>query len=125
AHSLGGIVVKDMLRQSFETGQQSEHALNSTRYDDILKATRAIIFFGTPHRGADPLTLMRKVATNAAKLAGIRANKAVVDILLPTSEKLADLLRSFNIMAEKEKWALFSFQESFGLGPVFRDTKVS
>lgn len=124
AHSLGGIVVKDMLRQSHETGQQCENALNHIRYDDILKATRAIIFFGTPHRGADPLRRMRKVAMSAAKLAGVRANEAVVDILLPNSEKLADLLRSFSTMAEREKWALFSFQEGYSLGLLFGDTKV-
>lgn len=44
AHSLGGLVVKEVLRRS----QEDEDA----GIQDIVESTKAIVFLGTPHRGS-------------------------------------------------------------------------
>ncbi|KAI9778856.1 MAG: hypothetical protein M1839_007819 [Geoglossum umbratile] len=47
-HSLGGIVVKEMLRRS------SSCHRGQTHFQHIFSSTMGIVFFGTPHGGADP-----------------------------------------------------------------------
>ncbi|KAK3380832.1 hypothetical protein B0H63DRAFT_397379 [Podospora didyma] len=54
AHSLGGIVVKEMLRRS--SGCQ----LYQPHLHDIFLSTRGIVFFGIPHGGADPRGMAHK-----------------------------------------------------------------
>ncbi|EJT73036.1 hypothetical protein GGTG_09887 [Gaeumannomyces tritici R3-111a-1] len=53
AHSLGGIVVKELLRQSrgYTTHQRHLHS--------VFLSTRGVIFFGTPHGGSDPRGVQR------------------------------------------------------------------
>jgi hypothetical protein len=48
-HSLGGIFVKEMLRRS------SGCYRGQTHLRDIFESTIGIMFFGTPHGGADPV----------------------------------------------------------------------
>ncbi|MGH3626636.1 MAG: esterase/lipase family protein, partial [Sciscionella sp.] len=50
AHSMGGLVVKQMLREATST---------STEYNAVAKATRGIIFIATPHTGSDLASLTR------------------------------------------------------------------
>lgn len=106
-HSLGGIVVKDMLRQAchgMDPGLQ--HAFHSTV---------GIIFFGTPHLGADPQGLLRQIADRLAKLAGIVMNQDVVRTLLPNSERLRQLRDEFRPIVQKQGWRIHSFQEALGV----------
>ena len=58
-HSLGGIVVKEMLRRSHGFERYDN---NLRQAHQIYKSTTAIIFFGTPHGGADPRRLREHVA---------------------------------------------------------------
>lgn len=48
AHSLGGIVVKEILRRSSGCYSSQPHLCG------IFDSTIGLIFFGTPHGGADP-----------------------------------------------------------------------
>ncbi len=106
-HSLGGIVVKDMLRQACHCmDQQFQHALDSTI---------GIMFFGTPHLGADPQGLLRQIADKLAKLAGIVINQEIVHTLLPNSERLRQLRDEFKPIAQKQSWKIYSFQEGLGV----------
>jgi hypothetical protein len=106
AHSLGGIVVKEMLRR----GSRSQEYLHN-----IFDSTAGIMFFGTPHGGADPLGFSQRIIENIGKVLGWRVNKQVVDTLMPSSERLMELRDEFGPMAQEEKWIIYSFQEQIGV----------
>jgi hypothetical protein len=105
-HSLGGIVVKEMLRRA-SRGQP--------HLRDIFNSTIGIMFFGTPHGGADPRGVFQRIAENAFKAAGFEANNQVVDTLLPSSERLRELRDEFSPMAHQGNWIIYSFQEQMGV----------
>jgi hypothetical protein len=106
-HSLGGIVIKEALRQS---KQASQPILRN-----VFKSTVGIVFFGTPHSGADPRNFLCSVAEKFFKVMGAQVNEQIVDALLPSSERLRELRDEFNPMALKRKWAIHSFQEQYGV----------
>lgn len=110
AHSLGGIVVKEMLRRS--KGCQ----LGQTYLRRIFGSTIGAIFFGTPHAGADPRSFPHRVAEQVIKAAGFSVNEQIVNTLLPSSERLRELRDEFGPMAQDQGWAIHSFQEQFGHG---------
>ena len=109
AHSLGGILVKEVLRRSH--GFETYH--NHLR--QIYESTAAIMFFGTPHGGADPRGLLEHIAEKVVKIAGFRVNEQVVNTLLPTSERLRELRDEFAPMARQNKWIIYCFQEQYGV----------
>ena len=109
AHSLGGIVVKEMLRRS--CGSERHH---NCLYQ-IYESTAAIIFFGTPHGGADPRGFLEHVAEQVVRAAGFKANEQVVNTLLPSSERLRELREEFGVIARDRKWIIYSFQEQYGV----------
>ncbi|KAF8859461.1 hypothetical protein BDZ45DRAFT_673223, partial [Acephala macrosclerotiorum] len=98
-HSLGGIVIKSALRHA--------HALES-QYGNILDSTKAIVFFGTPHQGAD-------TATWAAFLGGLSKairirNTEVVEELKRWSNPLVELTTTFAELAPRFQITTF-FEE--------------
>ena len=109
AHSLGGIVVKELLRQSH--GSQT-HRKN---LHQVFKATAAIVFFGTPHGGADPRGLREHIVEQVARAAGLTVNEQIVSTLMPTSERLRELRDEFGLFARGESWIIYSFQEQYGV----------
>ncbi|KAL8995955.1 MAG: hypothetical protein Q9169_004428 [Polycauliona sp. 2 TL-2023] len=109
AHSLGGIVVKEMLRQSHRTHDHHTHLR------EIYKATAAVIFFGTPHGGADPRGFPEQMVEQIGRAVGITVNEQIVDTLLPTSERLRELRDEFGLLARREGWIIYSFQEQYGV----------
>ncbi len=109
AHSLGGIVVKEALRRSH--GFETYH--NHLR--QIYESTAAVIFFGTPHGGADPRGLLEHIAEKVVRVAGFTVNEQVVNTLLPTSERLRELRDEFTPMARQNNWIIYSFQEQYGV----------
>ncbi|KAJ9668958.1 hypothetical protein H2201_000784 [Coniosporium apollinis] len=96
AHSLGGIVVKEALRRSrgCETYQNHIHT--------IYESTSGIIFFGTPHGGADPRGLLQHIAERVIRAAGFTVNEQIVNTLLPSSERLRELREEFGPMNNME-----------------------
>ncbi|KAI4134909.1 MAG: hypothetical protein LQ341_005947, partial [Variospora aurantia] len=109
AHSLGGIVVKELLRQSYGSQNHRSHL------HQVYKATAAVIFFGTPHGGADPRGFREHVVEQVARAAGLTVNEQIVNTLLPTSERLRELRDEFGLMARREGWVIYSFQEQYGV----------
>ncbi|KAH8893731.1 hypothetical protein GQ53DRAFT_599418, partial [Thozetella sp. PMI_491] len=109
AHSLGGIVVKEMLVKA--RWRERAHP----RLYDIFCSTVSIIFFGTPHGGADPSRFIRHVAEKALRTLGFSVNEQVLDTLLPSCERLRELNNEFSIMAQEQKWSFYSFQEEKGV----------
>ncbi|KAL8649235.1 MAG: hypothetical protein Q9210_004519 [Variospora velana] len=109
AHSLGGIVVKELLRQSYGSRNHRSHL------HQVYKATAAVMFFGTPHGGADPRGFREHVVEQVARAAGLTVNEQIVNTLLPTSERLRELRDEFGLMARREGWVIYSFQEQYGV----------
>jgi len=93
AHSLGGIVVKEALRRShcFQ--------MHQTHLHEIYQSTVAVVFFGTPHSGADPRSLIHHIAEKVIQAAGFSVNEQMVSTLLPTSKRLKELRDEFIPMA--------------------------
>lgn len=118
AHSLGGLLVKAALKRARdeERGKPSHH--------QILLSTRAVLFFATPHRGANPRGLLEHALISILTAVGFKYNKRVVDTLLPGGDYLRDLRDSFNVSARTFKWLIFCFQEEYGL-PALRGKKVN
>lgn len=117
AHSLGGIIVKEMLRRSrgCHTGQ--------THLYDIFNSTIGIMFFGTPHAGADSFGFLQRIAKNAIRAVGFSVNEQIVNALLPSSERLRELREEFGPMAQEQNWIIHSFQEQLGVA-LLDDQKV-
>jgi hypothetical protein len=109
-HSLGGIVVKEMLRRSSGCHSMKQH-LHS-----IFETTAGLVFFGSPHAGADPRGFLHRVAESVFKsVLGFQVSEEVVFGLLPSSERLHELRDEFGPLAEKQGWIIHSFQEQFGV----------
>ena len=109
AHSLGGIVVKEVLRRSHSFENYHNHL------HQIYQSTAAIMFFGTPHGGADPRGLRELIAEQVVRAAGFTVNEQIVNTLLPTSERLRELRDEFVPMARQNNWIIYSFQEQYGV----------
>ena len=112
AHSLGGIIVKETLRQAY-----SHRDLGPAKQGlyQIYESTAAIMFFGTPHNGADPRGFREMIIEKLSRAIGITVNEQIVHALLPNSERLKELRDSFSPMASRKKWLVFSFQEQYGV----------
>ncbi|RYP08882.1 hypothetical protein DL765_008663 [Monosporascus sp. GIB2] len=109
AHSLGGIIVKEMLRRA--NGCQScQHHLHH-----VFNSTIGIVFFGTPHGGADPRGFLRHIAETLIRAAGFSVNDQIVNTLLPSAERLKELRDEFGPIAHEQNWMVHSFQEELGI----------
>jgi hypothetical protein len=125
AHSLGGILVKDMIIQSGKYEQQP-------KFLDVSKCTFAIIFFGTPHLGANAARYGEIVSNVVGSLpGGLSVYKEVLRGLKPDGEKLSNVNADFNDVLNKnipaqEKVQIYSFQEGKPISSVkFFDGKVN
>ncbi|KAK0737212.1 hypothetical protein B0T21DRAFT_159826 [Apiosordaria backusii] len=99
AHSLGGLLVKEMLRRAEESG---EH----TSIRDILTSTVAVIFLGTPHRGsADFAKLGDIVRRVAGTVLRVDTNSNIIRALGIDSPVLELSRESF-----LRQWQTYGFQ---------------
>jgi hypothetical protein len=74
-----------------------------------------IMFFGTPHSGADPRGILQHIAAKAIKALGFSVNEQIINTLLPSAERLRELRDEFGLMAQEQNWMIYSFQEQFGI----------
>jgi len=110
-------VVKEMLRRS------SGCRLGRSHLASIFAATKGIVFFGTPHGGADPLGFLSSIVQTMARIAGFKPPKDVINSLLPSAERLRELRDEFGPLAVQQDWTIHSFQEQQGL-KALGDAKV-
>jgi len=113
AHSLGGILVKEVLRRS-ETHPES-------KINKIFMSTTGVFFFGTPHRGSkDWASFGEGVATVAGRLLGMDTNDRVIHALLPAGPELELCQESFTAQWVKrgERLMVRTFQESKGIAGI-------
>lgn len=76
AHSLGGLVVKQVLRRSFDCVDPRDHA--------IFAGTRAVLFLATPHAGAElasKVSAFRTVFGATVSIDDLRAHDAQLEEL--------------------------------------------
>lgn len=109
AHSLGGIVVKEMLRRASGYQTRYPHLYN------VFNSTTGVVFFGTPHGGADPRGFIQHVAETIIRGLGFSVNEQVVNTLLPSAERLKELKDEFGPMVCERNWMVHSFQEGLGI----------
>ena len=110
AHSLGGILVKEVLRRS-EIDPDS-------KINKIFQSTTGVFFFGTPHRGSKDWASFREgIATVSRRLLGVDTNDKVIHALFPTGPELELCRESFAIQWVKRGESLMvrTFQESKGV----------
>ncbi|XTI89669.1 hypothetical protein V2W45_1404203 [Cenococcum geophilum] len=108
-HSLGGIVVKEMLWRSSGCHRGRTHLRN------IFESTIGMIFFGTPHGGADARGTLQHIAEKAIQATGCSVDKQIINTLLPSAERLRELRDEFGPMAHEQNWIIHSFQEQLGV----------
>jgi hypothetical protein len=110
AHSLGGILVKDVLRRS-ETDPDAN-------INKIFANTTGVLFFGTPNRGSkDWASFGERLADLAGWLLGMDKNDQVIRALLPTGPELELCRESFTAQWVKRGDSLVvrTFQETKGV----------
>jgi hypothetical protein len=110
AHSLGGILVKEVLRRS--------EVDPDPKITKIFESTTGIFFFGTPHRGSRHWASFGEgVAGIAGRLLGVDVNAQVIHALLPTGPELELCRESFTTQWVKrgDKLTVRTFQESKGV----------
>ena len=106
-HSLGGIIVNEMLRRSGNLRQRQVH------FWEILNSTICFKFFGTPHSGADPRGILQRIVEKVVKAVEFSIDEQIVNSLLPSTERLKELRDDFSPKAQN--WMIHSFQEQFGI----------
>jgi triacylglycerol esterase/lipase EstA (alpha/beta hydrolase family) len=89
------------------TWQAIINAYNDHSYTNIVKNTKAIIFLGTPHRGADLANLLNNVLTISF------SKKIFVDQLRTNSEIIQEINDTFRDRSESLE--LISYYESEGI----------
>lgn len=110
AHSLGGILVKEVLRRSEADPDQ--------KIAKIFGSTTGVFFFGTPHRGSrDWASSGEAVAAVASRILGVDVNTQVIHALLPSGPELEICRESFANQWVKrgDNLTVRTFQESRGV----------
>ncbi|KAI1465515.1 uncharacterized protein F4812DRAFT_439075 [Daldinia caldariorum] len=111
-HSLGGILVKDLLRRCGPGREDHE----SESRENIFKSTIGIIFLGTPHQGGGYGSLGR-AAERVARYVGFDTNNSILRDLTGNGTSLQIIQEEFLMILKKRSPALpiYSFQEEEGL----------
>ncbi|KEZ46230.1 hypothetical protein SAPIO_CDS1119 [Scedosporium apiospermum] len=102
AHSLGGLLLKEVLRLSWQAPGEELH--------EVYQQTIATLFLGTPHRGSDLAEwgLMLKAAANAILF---DTNRSILRQLKVDSVILDRLIDDFARVYEQSKFDVYTFRE--------------
>ena len=107
-HSLGGIILKEILRKSARMSQWNPED------ESIYKSTRGIAFIGTPHhgsKGADWAEQLEKLAF----FAGQSVNTSILEDLGKNSKTLEQLSSDFTALLREARFYTRCFYESSGM----------
>lgn len=107
AHSLGGIVVKEMLAKS--------SASTDDRLHDVVDSAAAVIFLGTPHRGSRGLATLGDRARSIVNALRMRTNPSILDALRLKTNDLERAQESFSAAWNQYDFRVKTFQEGLGL----------
>ncbi|KAK4460162.1 hypothetical protein QBC42DRAFT_230113 [Cladorrhinum samala] len=109
AHSLGGIVVKEMLSRS------SASPTDSPGLRSIVESTAAVIFLGTPHRGSPDLAAMGELMRSMISALRVETTSAILDALGLRTTDLERAQETFSQLWHQYKFQVKTFQEGLGL----------
>lgn len=107
AHSLGGIVVKEMLASSSNS--------NDSWLKNVVTSTSAVIFLGTPHRGSGELATLGDRARSMISAFRIKTNPAILDALRLKTKDLERAQEAFSTVWSQFDFRVKTFQEGLGL----------
>ncbi|KAK4163895.1 hypothetical protein QBC43DRAFT_318890 [Cladorrhinum sp. PSN259] len=107
AHSLGGIVVKEMLSRS---SMSVEPQLRN-----IVESTAAVLFLGTPHRGSQDLAAMGEWFRSIISALRIETTPAILNALGLKTTDLERAQEAFSQIWHKYGFQVKTFQEGLGL----------
>lgn len=121
AHSLGGLVIKQVSDQLLVLYEPSpEFVLSQAlivgknradmRYENLLDSVRAVMFFGTPHQGGNGVNAATFVA-NILQAVNVDARKDLIKELNPDSLFLFDLTGDFRQVIEALGIVIYTFYE--------------
>lgn len=81
--------------------------------NDIYESTRAVLFFGTPHRGSSMVTW----GLIASRIASVMfdTNTAILKQIQVSSPELQNLRERFGGLLKKNVFQVRSFQEGLGM----------
>ncbi|KAK8063178.1 hypothetical protein PG996_007830 [Apiospora saccharicola] len=105
AHSLGGIVVKEMLSLA--------HNSSDDRIKTIAQSTAAVVFLGTPHRGSQWAKLGDTVSKIISSL-GLDTSSTLLDALGLKTSDLQRCQESFSAIWNNYSLRVKTFQEGQG-----------
>ncbi|KAF5693138.1 hypothetical protein FDENT_2280 [Fusarium denticulatum] len=107
AHSLGGLLVKEMLALS-STSEKPEHK-------KIVESTAAIVFLGTPHRGSPKLAAIGDWARSMVSSLRFQTTSTILDTLGLKTTDLERTHEAFCRLWNTYDFQVKTFQESLGL----------
>jgi hypothetical protein len=88
--------------------------MNLTQYSEIIESTKALVFFGTPHQGADVATWSTYL-TNVSKAIGLRSS-TVLKELERWSTTLLELNKLFSEqISELMVTTFFELEDTYGV----------
>lgn len=107
AHSLGGVVVKEMLANSASSTEG--------RLRNVVSSTEAVIFLGTPHRGSHDFAKVGDVARRIISAFGMKTHEGILNSLGLKTKDLERAQESFFSVWDQYKFSVKTFQEGLGL----------
>ncbi|CAI6090823.1 unnamed protein product [Clonostachys chloroleuca] len=107
AHSLGGIVVKQMLAIS--------SAWPTSEYQDVVRSTSAVVFLGTPHRGSPDLASFGEWARSLISAFRMQTTSDILDALGMKNTDLERAQEAFSAVWQMYDFRIKTFQEGLGL----------
>jgi hypothetical protein len=109
AHSLGGILVKEML--SYADASKERDFL------EIVEDLSAVVFLGTPHRGSDAARI-GDIARRVVSALRIDTSPTILDSLGLRNDDLVRNQQSFARIWDERRFEVKTFQESKALSGV-------
>ncbi|KAL7808826.1 hypothetical protein V8C44DRAFT_335493 [Trichoderma aethiopicum] len=107
AHSLGGVVVKQMLAESaFPPGSY---------FNEIAESTAAVVFLGTPHRGSQDVATFGEVVRSFVGSLGMETTPVILDALRMKTTDLERAQEGFSKVWQKYDFKVKTFQEGLTL----------
>ncbi|KAF5575081.1 uncharacterized protein FSUBG_13957 [Fusarium subglutinans] len=103
AHSLGGIIFKEMLSRSSSSTQY--------KYQNILQSVEAVIFLGTPHRGSVDIATKGEVARSLLSALGVSTTPVILDSLGLKNTDLERAQEEFSRLWHTSNFRVKTFQE--------------
>jgi hypothetical protein len=108
AHSLGGIIVKEVLRRSQISSEPG--------VKNIVECTEAVVFMGTPHRGSKDMAelgdIVRRVASTVLR---VDSNAKILGALGVDSPELELCRESFITQWREYGFRVKTFQEALAM----------